>query len=241
MASSVVVVGLVAASVIAGGALPASSAEVPAGTSGRVTTGVPAALDPSGSRIDVDGDGRADRTSLTKVATTRDDYTFRLAVRTAAGRSVNLPVKVPNYRDNVTAEEVWVGAAGVDGVRGGELILDLGGGVGDFPAEYVYTWRSGRLVTLRPPGARSGRTPWAIADHWLLVQGYTFSMRRGVRYVVAHDLKNTSPGSTITYQGTHTTYRWARTSWVKVSSKPSGVLPESAHKKYASWHGLVWR
>ena len=74
----------------------------------------------------------------------------------------------------------------------------------------------------------------------MLVQGYTFSTRHGVRYVVAHDLpavKYNGP-----YRGTHTTYRWGRTGWVAVSTKSSGTVSAAvAQKKYSGLVGLNWR
>lgn len=189
------------------------------------------------SRIDIDGDGRADSTTFRKVGFNRGLHRFLLETRTATGRRARMSVTLPDEGTNLTTDYVWVGAAGVDGVRGGEVVLDLWT-VGDFPDVRVYTFRGGRFVNAPAPGSR--RSGWMVANHGMLVAGYTFSTVRGTRQVVAHELNGVQYGGP--YRGTHTTYRWGRAGWVRVATRPSGLVPDAtAQRHYSGLFGLRWR
>lgn len=221
------------------------SAALLAGTSAGATEpdpGVPAAPDrpePVVHRADVDGDGRPDTVTLTRRRVTTDWYTFRITVRTATGRSAVRDVHVADYvSGTLTPFDVWRGTATVDGVRGAEINVDRGGNVGDAAWPHLYTWRAGRLVPLRSPESTAG---WNVADHPASVAGYSFSTKRGRRYVTATQLRGRfAADGTVTYQGTRTTYRWRRGAWVTVSRARTGTLSEARGQALAGWQGLSW-
>ncbi len=195
-------------------------------------------------RVDVDGDGRSDTVTLALARTTQYSYGFALTVRPARGRSVTLPVTVGRYRTDLTPAMVWTGAAPLDGVAGADLMLDLGGAVGDFPWLHAYTWRSGRLVNLAAPGATRKDISWHIMGPPFAVSGYTVGgPLTGARTVTRHELFGKEYAAA-TYRGTHTTYRWvggAAGSWQRTGVKPSGVVSAAQAQRYGGWTGVTWR
>lgn len=189
-------------------------------------------------RVDIDGDGRKDTVTLRLVSSRGDLNGYRLAVRTAKGRSSSLPVYVDNMNDP-TPRDLWVGATGIDGVRGNEVILDLGGGLGDFAWIHTYTWRNGKLTPLAAPNSTRTSRSWPVTFPPFPVSGWTFSMKGDTRYVVHHQL-NASPSGR-TYSGTNTTYRWTPKGWKKVSTAKSGVVSRKTADKMSDFRGLIWR
>lgn len=230
------------AAALATSAVAVSPARADATQAARGGSSGAAASSTARTSIDMDGDGRADRTTFTKVRSTRDHHVFRLATRTARGRTASTLVYAPNNIDETGAADVWVGAAGVDGVRGGEIVVDLMGGVGDATHHVVYTMRSGRFTTLRAPGARSGRTAWNVVYFPGVWAGYRFSSSGGVRRVTATTVTpmNAYPPYT-GYTATRTTYRWTASGWARSGSVRLTRLPEKAASSYAGWNGLIWR
>lgn len=228
----------------AGGAVPAGASGVP----DRVVTSASAEsrLVPRAvvRRVDVDGDRRADTVTLALIRTTPDTYRFGLTVRPARGRSVTMPVTVGRYRTDLTPAMVWTGAAPLDGVSGADLMLDLGGAVGDFAWLHAYTWRSGRLVNLAAPGATRRDVSWRIMGPPFAVSGYTVGgPLTGPRTATHHELTSDEYGGS-RYQGTHTTYRWvggAAGSWQRTSVQPSGVVTAAQAQRYGGWTGVTWR
>lgn len=222
--------GLVVCLLLATGAAPA-------------VAGTPAAADHpprAATSMDIDGDGRADRTTLTTVRSDADYVYVRLVVSTARGVRATKLIRVPNDLDlSPTAETVWVGAAAVDGVHGGEIVLDLGGGsVGDWPQHAVYTLRGNTLRTLRAPGEKADRTPWTTNNLEYFKAGYSFSTRSGVRRVIVNRFTSSDM---ITYAGTRTTYRWARAGWVKVGTQRLKNVSARQAAALSGLNGLAWR
>lgn len=195
-------------------------------------------------RVDVDGDGRTDTVTLALSRTTRDTYRFALTVRPARGRIVTVPVTIGRYRTDLTPAMVWTGAAPLDGVAGADLMLDLGGAVGDFAWLHAYTWRSGRLVNLAAPGATRKDISWHIMGPPFAVSGYTVGgPLTGARTVTHHQLAGKEYAAA-TYRGTHTTYRWvggAAGSWQRTAVKDSGVVSAAKAQRYGGWTGVTWR
>lgn len=191
-------------------------------------------------RVDIDGDGRNDTVTLQLVSARGDKNGYRLTVRTATRRTSSRVVYVYNLND-ATVNDIWVGASGFDGVRGNEILLDLGGGVGDFPNLITYTWRNGKLGVLVSPNGAARYPNWPITVPPFGVSGYTFSMKGSTRYVVHHELNPSKSGRGRSYSGIDTTYRWTPKGWKKVSSKRSGVLSAAAASKLGDFRGLIWR
>ena len=194
------------------------------------------------TRVDVDGDGRADHTQLKKVGVRGSDYIFRLTTRTATKRTFSTDIRVPRERDDLTASDVWVGAAGVDGVRGGEVIVDRGGGVGDFPYSFVYTVRKGKWQLLLAPGAKSTKTNWSIGYHPAMVSGYEFTMNRGIRRVTATQLQwSSGDWDEPLYSGKRVTYRWVSGQWKHSGTLDVKDVPDKQAREWSGWNGLIWR
>ncbi|GAB97937.1 hypothetical protein KILIM_089_00070 [Kineosphaera limosa NBRC 100340] len=195
------------------------------------------------SRLDVDGDGRADRTTLAPVRSTSTTITLRLSTRTAAGRNFSTLLTVDHDSSGADARSAWVGAGVVDGARGAEIVLDLNGGVvGDWPRIAVYTVRGEAWRLLRAPGARADRTPWATANLEYAKSGYTFSTKRGVRLVTVNRLAPVGDDpATGRYHGTRTTYRWARGAWAKSATQRVRGVSESQAGRLSGLNGLSLR
>lgn len=232
--------GVVAAVALAG-AVPAAGASPanaqPASAAAESTPPVA-----TSTNADVDGDGRADFTELKKIGIRSTDYIYRLSTRTATKRRFSTDIRVPRERDDLRTSEVWVGAAGVDGLRGAEIIVDRSGGIGDFPYNFVYTVRQGKWQLLLAPGAKSYRTSWSVANHPAYVSGYEFTMNRGIRRVVATRLQGLggSPEAPI-YNGKRITYRWVSGEWRHSGTVTVKNVPDKQAQEWSGWNGLIWR
>ena len=221
----------------------AQTASHPAQTAAPPAPAVSAAR-PVVRRVDVDGDGRADTVSLALTRSMPNTYRFTLTVRPARGRAATLPVTIGRYREDLTPAMVWHGAAPLDGVAGEDVVLDLGGAVGDFSWLHAYSWRSGRFVNLPAPGAGRRDIAWHVMGPPFAVRGYTVGgPLTGARTVIAHSLTGDDYGAT-RYRGTHTTYRWtggAAGGWQRTGVRPSGELTVTQARRYAGWIGVNWR
>ncbi|MDO5630092.1 MAG: hypothetical protein Q4G43_17400 [Mobilicoccus sp.] len=196
------------------------------------------------TRADIDGDGRPDTIRVARRSVTDEQYVFRITVETAAGKRAIRDALVANYDDGSLAPaDVWGGTAHLDGVRGAEMLMDLGGGVGDAPWPHLYTWRNGRIIPAPAPGATAANPAWDTMAHWGRMSGYTVSTVKGQRRITVHALTGRfdRTGETVTYRGTHTTYRWHRGTWQKISTTRSGTLNENKAYDYAGWNGITWR
>lgn len=228
-------------------AAPAATA---APTSVPTTTGAPtssvttraasAAPVLKSSRTDVDGDLKRDTTTLTRTGSIRRGYTYMITVRTARGAKATKAFRVEDGGGNPSY--VWQGLAGIDGVRGAEIVVNSSP-VGDSAPLTVYTWRGGKLVEQPRPGAgsRSSDRMWTLANMPYLISGYTFYTDRSGRHVKAHQLKPTRTSGKVT--GTHTTFTWSKRSntWVRTATRSSGTISDAyAQQKYAGIFGITF-
>lgn len=188
-------------------------------------------------RVDVDGDSRPDTVTFRLIARRESTDRFRLTTRTATGRSASLDVRAEDVDQK--ASDVWVGATGIDGMRGNEIVLNLVT-VGDATDIRSYAWRAGKIVPVAAPGRPARWPDWHLM--WVdfgRANGWTFSQgRSGIRYVTYHDLKGSPSGRTFT--GTNTLYRWQGTGWRKLSVKRVQVTRKVA-ASLTDLNGLVWR
>lgn len=231
-----------------GAAAPAQSAEpasiLPAATTTTTTMATTMAAIakpvPEGNvryRADVDGDGRADTITFTKVTTRRGLDYFRLTVRNARGTSASTVVSTDSME--LPASQYWVGVTGIDGIRGNEIVLDLVGGVGDATDIRSYAWRRARIALVAAPDRPARWPDWDImwADFGA-ARGWTFSQSGRTRFVTKHDYKRSSSGR---FYGTDTRYRWAAKSWQKMSTAKVSGLRKAQADKVADLRGLIWR
>ncbi len=188
-------------------------------------------------RVDVDGDGRADTVTFRKVTTKRGLDYFRLAVTTARGATASTTVSTDEM--GLPASTYWLGATGIDGVRGNEIVLDLVGGVGDATHILSYAWRGGRLAVVAAPDRPARWPDWDLmwADFGE-ARGWTFSQSGSTRFVTKHDYKRSSSGR---FYGTDTRYRWASKGWQKVATTKVSGLRKAQADKVADLRGLIWR
>lgn len=191
------------------------------------------------SRMDIDGDGRRDTTTLTLRSLRNDKGTYDLVTKTARGARAATTFVVEGNGGDI--DSIWWGAAGLDGTPGAEIVVNPSP-MGDSASMRVYRWSNGRLVAQADPGAttwRDARNDWYVLNTPWGIHGYTFSTSRGARYVVEHSLEQYR--TTNKYSGTHTTYRWnkSRATWQRVSTKRSGLISSSdAQNRYAGLFGV---
>lgn len=232
------------AAAVAAIAASTAAAAVPSAATTTDTTTASTAKPPTvkTSRMDIDGDGRRDTTTLRLTKPTNTRYTYTLETRTARGARASTPVVISDNGEDIDA--IWWGAAGLDGTPGAEIVLNPSP-VGDGASLRVYRWHKGKLVPQAVPGTRTWRNggqDWMTVNMPWGIQGYTFYTSRGVRYVVDHDLKPYR--STGKFSGTHTTYRWntKTATWSKVSTKRAGLVSDAyAQQKYGGVFGVTFR
>lgn len=223
------VAGLLASGTITT-ATPTTAAAAPAAASASKTVRT--------ARVDIDGDGKRDTTTLRLTSYTKGRGFYTLTTRTAKGRTASTKFVVEDNGDNI--EYVWGGVAGVDGVRGAEIRVNPSP-VGDAAVFEMYTWRKNMLVKLPAPGApRSNRYMWVVTNMPWGVQGYTFSTTSRGRFVMKHHL-TPYKGKVGRYSGTRTTYRWTSKGWSTFSVRKTGIVSDAtAQKYYAGFHGITF-
>ncbi|WP_040155441.1 hypothetical protein [Mobilicoccus massiliensis] len=178
------------------------------------------------SRADVDGDGRADTTSLTR----RDKgKAYTLRVVTASGRVASTSVATPWLQGTGVAP--FRGAVALDGARGSELVVLTGMGA-HTSIHNVYTWRSGRLVAEKDP---SGSTEWVTDGALSFSKGYTLRTVKGARQLTSISLVRDSWGTKATFTGTRIVARWQKGRWTPITER-AVRMPEGP----AVWSGAGW-
>lgn len=194
------------------------------------------------TRADIDGDRRADTTTLTRTGSIRRGYVYTITTRTARGARASVSFRVED--NGADATYVWRGTAGLDGARGAEIVVNESP-VGDGEGLTVFTWRRGKLVKEIRPGGYSPRDgdTWMLANMPWLISGYTFTTDRRGRHVTHHELARVR-GLKGKVSGTHTTYTWSarRATWVKTSTRRSGLVDDPyAQRHYAGLFGVKLR
>lgn len=174
------------------------------------------------SRADVDGDGRADTTTVTRQ---KSGYTLRTT--TAAGRSASTQVKA-KWQTEATP---FVGAARMDGVKGAELVVRVGSGA---HTQYfnVFSWRRGALVAQKDP---SGSTEWVTDGALSSSMGYTLRTVKGIKQLTQISLGRDSWDKNATFSGTRTVARWQNGRWTPITRR-NVVVPATD----AVWNGSGW-
>lgn len=208
-------VGLSAALVLAG----AGGAQARAGSTETASTTKVV------TRADIDGDGRADRTTLT-TSGTRGDGTAVLRVTTAAGQSMSTSTDI----GMVDLDDVYYGAARIDGEAGYEIVLqsDMGAHTGWFR---VVTYRDGRLTTLVDP---DGSWRWTVDQAVWVGKGY----RRGTTASGAVKLTSyvalAERGST-SFELRTKAVQWSNGRWARLGLTRKRVNAATAYRN-ADWY-----
>ena len=123
----------------------------------------------------------------------------------------------------------WFGAARLDGVRGGELVL--GHVAGAHTAFFrVLTYRSGRLVRERPPG---GGSRWTGDGSYSSDISVYRGWHDGHAYVTTRTAERSASGHG--HHGRDTRCRWNR-GWHEVSSTRRHYAEDSAAFRVGGWH-----
>lgn len=228
---AVVTTRVVAAGVLAA-ALPVTLASAPAGAAPTPVdaTAVAGSLAPVTKRVDVDGDRRLDRVTLTH----RGGIRYLLTVVPARGRTVTVPVWSSLQRDWGTNPLLDVG--GIDGARGAEIVLGVSGGDGVSMA--VLTWRGGKLVNLAAPMSRGSlgvsRNWYSLGEEWGSA-GYRFWTAGGQRKAAAGQFERNDSGR---WTGVITTSLWTAKGWNEVASQRL-VVSEAVARAYAGINGIA--
>lgn len=206
-----------AAPTTASTSFPATRASAPAAASTRTATAAARLV----SRADVDGDGRADRTTIART-TAHGDPAWRLTTRTARGRSSSVVVETPW----LFGEPAWYGAAALDGAPGAELVVRSG--FGAHTAMFrMFSWRGGRLVAQADPS--TGDAEWSTDGALSVSKGYRFTTRRGVTTLTASIYERDFSRNPNVMDGTVRTYTWRSGAWRATSVRTGRVLDSSPH------------
>lgn len=185
------------------------------------------------ARADVDGDGKRD--SVIQTTTWSVDgltATTTVTVKGSTKRTSSVRWSVNFYAE---FETPWVGVGIVDGKPGYDLAVDINDNEDE--RYRMYTWRSGRLVSLAPPESRSGaRTAIWKGMSGENPGGYRFYTSRGVRYVERLVGTNVRDYPRREFRATFTTYKWSKDGWVLVKTRRT-TLP-AYEKNIRPWMNL---
>lgn len=192
----------------------------------NVCTGV------SGCRIvgssDIDGDKKPDQIGMVY----------------KTGTSITTRVKTATRTMSITGKNVdWYweplyGITAIDGARGKEIVVGSMTGA-NTTWNQVVTYRSGRLVTLKPPRASEyPRDRWAVQASYNFNVGFTRSVSStGVVRVVEKvaERKRAEGDNAYYHAGTNTTYEWRSGKWIKISTKKVDYSDKAGYA-VAGWH-----
>lgn len=211
---------LVAARIVAA-AFVSTAVVVPVATSAQAATAGPSVV----SRADVDGDGRADVTSLTRLS---GGKAYTLRTTTAAGRTATTRVDTPW----LFGREPFVGAVPMDGVRGSEIVLRTETGA---HTQYhrVFTWRSGRLVAQKDP---SGSLDWITDGAAAFAAGYRLRTVDGVKQLTQISLSRDSWAPGATFSGTRFVARWENGQWRPITARSVKMPANESVYAGAGWN-----
>lgn len=168
------------------------------------------------TRRDLDGDRKADTTTITP---TRLKGRPAFVLRTVTARGLSSQVTVTST-PGARSIQGWpyIGAGAFDGAPGVELLLD-GGFAGNSSQTYrMYTWRKGKLVEAKFPGADG---IWATDNEWDSSVVYQSEVFRGTREMYltlwhSHDRTNK------VWSGTVEIYQWRAGRWQYSDTRPVG-------------------
>lgn len=203
-------------SLAAAGAMTSSAATTASKTCGSGCSVV--------SRADVDGDGRADTTTITQA---KGGLAYTVRTTTAAGASATARVKGLWHPETAP----FVGAPQMDGVKGAELVVRVGSGA---HTQYfnVFSWRRGALVAQKDP---SGSTEWVTDGALSSSMGYTLRTVKGIKQLTQISLGRDSWDKNATFSGTRTVARWQNGRWTPITRR-NVVVPATD----AVWNGSGW-
>lgn len=178
------------------------------------------------AKVDVDGDGRKDRVAVKPVSANR----FKVIVKTAKKRTASLTITSTITSDWGLTTPYW-GAAKIDGVKGHELLLSIGGG--DGVTTIAVTWRKGKLVRAtapQPRGTGADKYNWYTLDTGWGTSGYRVYIKKGKRYIQNYWTSTDGLGN---WTANITTSKWTKSGWKKVSVKTKAVTAAQVKKSYS--------
>lgn len=176
---------------------------------------------------DVDGDGTRDTVKLSYLGSNQ----FELAAITTKGKTSSVKFASVVDPDRAPAASTWYGASAMDARAGSELIVKYNSsdsilGVANTTLG-VFTWRSGKLVSEKPPATPTGKVWQVNAEEFTQARGYTFFTKHGHRYVDASAL---STNTIRPWKGKIVRSVWRSGKWVKVSTRTATPV-----KKLTKW------
>ena len=175
------------------------------------------------TRVDVDGDGRADQVGLVQRSKNPAGSKVTVRVWTAKGRTMSTSHEAWWYGST------WHGAAKVDGVAGHDLVV--GTSVGAHLMTFrIITVRSGKLVTLKAPG---NQNRWTIDSSYSYNEGWTRSVSK--KGVVSMTYRGAVRSSSSRHRLVISRYTWRSGSWSRISTQKSTVSDRTA------WNVGGWR
>jgi hypothetical protein len=165
-------------------------------------------------RIDVDGDGRADRVRFERVYRSpgRSDprQVWTLTVETPSAADARAVVS-----DYLFARRPWFGVTDLDNSPGSELVLRRSSGA-HTQFFVVMTWRNGELVELPSP---DGRRRWAVDGAYNVAVGVRCETVADEHRVVLTSASPNDPTDEFLV-GASTTWTARGDTWVKLESHP---------------------
>jgi hypothetical protein len=195
----------------------------PAAASVAVCGGLPRCHEVA--RVDVNGDGTADRVALVRRGGNRAEHgSVTVRVKTSPTH-----VESARRRTFFWSGGLWQGAGTLDGRPGRELVVGHAMGA---HAEFfwVFTWRHGRLVTLRAPG---GDPDWGVDGAANDVLGWQ-RLGGAPAGQVRHLVGERQPDGRM--KGTVTTYQWTPGRWVRQAATVVDPLSRERAGRWVGWH-----
>jgi hypothetical protein len=186
------------------------------------------------TKIDVDGDGRADQVG---VVSHKLDGGGSITVRVRTATNATLQTTGRHVR---WFAKPWLGAAPLDGVKGAELFVGSTMGA-NYEQFRVITYRAGKLVTLKAPAAAPGSGgKTKLSSRWEIDGAYSFNIgvsravsSQGVKVTMTSLERNLSGRG---HTGHRSVYRWASGGWQQVSTHKVKIASDKAAFAVGGWH-----
>lgn len=166
------------------------------------------------TRRDVDGDKRADTTTVTPTRVKkRPAYILRTV--TARKQVSQVVVTSEKYAGDINRWP-YAGSGAFDGAPGVELLMFSGISGANSVSYRMYTWRNGKLVEARAPGRD---VQWSFSSSIRWATEVRIGHLQGVREMTIGGYEQVREG---VWSGLVEIYQWRRGAWRYLDTRPAG-------------------